>query len=372
MVWGQKGLWNFAATTDAFGPVCSGLDCSDGNVDHPGPNSGTPANTPFVAASHNFATGAGGSNPGFWNYSNNPGNQAQGNCYSGPGDQGGAMGSFCVHRSAAMANSITYLGADPLAVSAWALATLNFYEAQYVGGQSGTGTNQSNPINNFQARNQFDFVPILPDGSQLPISNHQWSIGGATLVASASPSFLGVFAETGQTFNLSSTNSAHLDVMIATAVGGSRPGNCFTPGCGGGGGATGTMTASTNGADAQMFGGCGATTFVGGAGNDVVGIGTSCYGPLAAATVQFGTNTTSKTKQIGFATDYAGNIGAFRPGIDTLKIKSNLDGSGVTTAAQFAALCTVSGGDTICSLPSGNTITLKGVTSSITSSVVIF
>jgi hypothetical protein len=62
----------------------------------------------------------------------------------------------------------------------------------------------------------------------------------------------------------------------------------------------------------------------------------------------------------------------FRPGTDTLKIKTNLDGSGVTTAAQFATLCAVTGGDTVCNLGGGNTITLKGVTSSITSSVVIF
>ncbi len=62
----------------------------------------------------------------------------------------------------------------------------------------------------------------------------------------------------------------------------------------------------------------------------------------------------------------------FRPGTDTIKIKTNLDGSGVTTAAQVAALCATSGSDTVCSFGGGNTITIKANTGPLSSWFTIF
>ncbi len=49
----------------------------------------------------------------------------------------------------------------------------------------------------------------------------------------------------------------------------------------------------------------------------------------------------------------------FRPGTDTLKVKQNLNGNGITTAAGLVAAATLSGNDVVFNLGSGNTITVK-------------
>jgi hypothetical protein len=82
----------------------------------------------------------------------------------------------------------------------------------------------------------------------------------------------------------------------------------------------------------------------------------------AACTFQFGTVGSGMTK-----------IANFRHGKDVLKVKSNLNGNGLTTAAQVFSHCSASGGNTVCDLLTGNKkIALDGVSILQSSDITIF
>jgi hypothetical protein len=285
-----------------------------------------------------------------------------GNCNASGTAGGGVNGGDCQLLLAAVAGAIQHAPSPEMLsflVHAWSVLSLNSLEAFYYGN---TPPNTlGDLIGSYQQINQFAQVPRLPDGKWLNMTNAQIQpVGSATFACTASPCALLAGVETGSTYSFSSTNSASYDIMAVNAKGGSQVGSSLTPGAGGGGGGTGTMTASTLGADTYMIGGCGSGTFNGGAGNDVIVPRGNCYGATGAQTVRFRTNTTAKTKQIGYTTDYAGTVGAFRPGTDTLNIVTNLDGTGVTTATSVMARCTTNvAGDAVFNFDGG--ITLKGV-----------
>lgn len=281
------------------------------------------------------------------------------------------MGSYCVIRQASLAGTISRVS-NVGSIQGWAFEHVGQLLAMIQ--NPGGALTYGDLITSYRTRNQWDIAPQLPDGSFFSESNMQFQISGSpSLTCRANPCLLGIFVERGSTYNLTGAHGGSIDVMTVAAVGGSQTGGPPNgPGTGGDGGGTGMMRAGS--ADSYMFGGCGAGTFIGGSGNDIIVPGANCYGALAAQTIQFDIKTIGKTKQIGYATDYAGYVGRFRPGTDTLKIKSTIDAQNppFSRPSDFTNHCSVIDGDTVCALPGNNVIVLKGVTSSLGSSVMIF
>jgi hypothetical protein len=185
----------------------------------------------------------------------------------------------------------------------------------------------------------FQIRPRMPDGKVIYYPQIQISLtGNVTLTSSGGTSMLATAGTGNDTLN-GGTGS---DLLYA--------------------GTTGTQIVNAGTGSQYMFGclGCatGTTKFVDNIGNNFMRGSTSA----SANTYEFGTNNSGQD-----------TIDNFRPGTDILRIKSTLDGGSFADAAAFTATCTVVGGTkTVCSPGGINTITLNGVTTDLTASVVIF
>lgn len=160
-------------------------------------------------------------------------------------------------------------------------------------------------------------------------------------------------------------------------------------------GCTGSSGATINGGagTAEIYLGCpaGDTAINSGTGNNVMlaawnATGTTTFVDCPAANATCGNNimygATLNGSSVGAPTganvfDFEransgqDTIWNFRPGKDTLKVKQNLNGNGITTAAGLGAAATVIGKDVVINLGSGNTVTLKRMVtpSNVTTSV---
>ena len=169
---------------------------------------------------------------------------------------------------------------------------------------------------------QFQIAPRLPDGNYLDQANIQ--------IDSSSS-------------NLTLRTTAGADSLIHAGSGADTliAGNGTTDLLFGGSG-NDVFQAGTG--NAYMFGGSAANTFIAGTGNDYM------QGAGIANTYVFNQNNTGQ--------DIIGN---FNTATDTLNIVANLNGNGITTAAQFLASATVDNGNTVFHLSPTSTITLLGV-----------
>ena len=143
------------------------------------------------------------------------------------------------------------------------------------------------------------------------------------------------------------------------------------------GGGSATLTGG-NGTTDLMFGGTGSTTFNPGPGNDYLfaaynATGTQTFNDNTGNNYMYGTS--SGHNAYAFNENNSGHdtIANFNVNTDQLQIASNLNGNGITTAAQLIASATISNGNTILHLSSKDDITLLGVTqpSSLLSSILV-
>lgn len=279
-------------------------------------------------------------------------------------NQGGVFGGYPHLRLMELTGAIKWSTPTSLAwnLHAWANDFTNIAQCFRV---DANAFNQGFPgiLAGLSYTNEWAYVPQLPsdgkylDGSKTIASDNG---GNATLVCTTDPCVALAVVEPGSTYSITGQNGTSIFVANVNAKGGSQFGPNYPTGPGGGGGGTGTITALS--AETYAADGCGAGKFVSGTGNAIYALGGNCYGASAPHTVEIGTDLTGKTIQIGYPTDYAGNVGTFRPGTDPLRIGAHLNGRTYASSGDFTSHCSVISGDTICDLGNNSTVVFKGTT----------
>lgn len=126
---------------------------------------------------------------------------------------------------------------------------------------------------------------------------------------------------------------------------------------------TATLIGGTGHTD-LLFGGAGPTTLIAGTGNDYLFAGTG-----AAVFID---NTGNDYMKAGPAADtftfadmHPGHdtIANFKPGVDVLKIASNVDGGNIASAADLLSAASVVGGSTVLHLGPNHDLTIQGINS---------
>jgi hypothetical protein len=235
-------------------------------------------------------------------------------------------GGYAAISKAALADLITYTE-SPKAIQAYGYVASQMAYAFALAGGSDTPA--------YQTDAQWAVIPRLPDGVYLQNSQMQIDTSGAsqvTLTATAGDSLLSVVGS-----------------GTATLTGGTGTSDLLF----GGSGPT-TLIAGTG--NDYMFTGSGATTFVDNTGDNYM------KGGAGANTYVFTENNSGHD-----------TIANFNTATDMLRIGSNLNGDGITTASQLIAGATVSNGDTVLHLSSKDDITLLGITapSSLLNSILV-
>jgi Ca2+-binding RTX toxin-like protein len=232
------------------------------------------------------------------------------------------MGGYAPIAKAALAGEITYTQSTQ-AIQAYGFVVSQIAYAFSLGGSdfsSGSGATLAQAYQNYP---QFSIVPRLPDGVWLQNSQMQIDVSGAssvTLTATGGDSLLAVVGNGTATLN---GGSGSCDLLY------------------GGGGPT-RLNAGTG--NDYMFGGSGPTTFADNTGNNYMHGGTSANSFL-------------------FAENNSGHdiIANFNVSTDQVRIGANLNGNGITSAAQLLAGATVNNGNTVLHLSQKDDITLFGI-----------
>jgi hypothetical protein len=232
--------------------------------------------------------------------------------------------------AAALADEITYTQ-SPQAIRAYGFVVSQVANAFALAGQ--------NEAAGYQATPEFSIMPRLPDGVWLENSQMQIDTSGASTVT------------------LTATGG---DSLLAVV-----------------GNGTATLTGGTGTSD-LMFGGTGSTTFNPGPGNDYLfaaynATGTQTFNDNTGNNYMYGSS--SGPNVYVFAENNSGHdtIANFNISTDHVQIAPNLDGNGITNAAQLIAGATVSNGNTVLHLSSKDDITLLGVSqpSSLVNSILV-
>jgi hypothetical protein len=221
---------------------------------------------------------------------------------------------------AALADEITYTQ-SPQAIQAYGFVVSQVAYAFTLAGQSETAGYQQFP--------QFSIVPKLPDGVWLQHSQMQIVSSDASSVALTASGGDSLLAVTGA--------STPYYTGTATLTGGIGTCDLLF-----GGNGTTTLNAGTG--NDYLFGGAGSTTFVDNTGNDYMhgGTGTNIY---------------------MFTENHSGHdtIANFNLAADHMQIGANVNGNGITSAAQLIAGATVKNGSTVLHLSPQDDITLIGI-----------
>jgi hypothetical protein len=248
------------------------------------------------------------------------------------------MGGYGAVAKAALADEITYTG-SPQAIQAYGFVVSQIAYAFSLNGSdfsSGSGATLADAYQNYP---QWSIMPRLPDGTWLPNSQMQIDTSGASTVT------------------LTATGG---DSLLAVV-----------------GNGTATLTGGTGSSD-LMFGGRGATTFNPGPGNDYLfaaynATGTQTFNDNTGNNYMYGSS--SGTNVYAFADNNSGHdtIANFNVSTDRLRIAPNLNGSGVSSAAQLVAGATINNGNTVLHLSPTNDITLLGISqpSSLVNSILV-
>src|SRR5262249_30801672 len=236
-----------------------------------------------------------------------------------------AGGGYAVIAKAALADLITYTH-SPQAIQAYGYVVS---QIAYAFGQapSEAAAYQSDPI--------WSQMPRLPDGVWLQNSQMQIDTSGASTVSL----------------------TAHGGDSLLAVVGNG----------------TATLTGGTGGCD-LLFGGSGPTTLRAGTGNDYL-FGGSRPTTFVDRTSNNYLHRGTRSHTYQFTGNGSGHdtIANFNLNTDHLQIGTNLNGNGVTTAAQLIAGATVSNGNTMLHLSPNDDITFLGITqpSSLINSILI-
>jgi hypothetical protein len=243
------------------------------------------------------------------------------------------MGGFGQVQLAEQAAAITGLGANsvPEAVQAWAFY-IGRADAQAYALAGSTVTCD------FEYTAQYNVAPQLPDGTYLYWNNITVSVSQTTpsITASGGDQLIACVDSVTSCSLTGAGVSTTTTIMECDQI------------------ATGIACTETAkpGENDFMFGAwVGTDVFLDDTGNNYM-VGSPSGG---VNTFKFGQNNVNNSGQ--------DTVKNFRPGTDSIVIKTNLDGSGVTTPAGVAALCAASGANTVCSFGGGNTITILGQTS---------
>jgi hypothetical protein len=239
----------------------------------------------------------------------------------------GALSGYPVIAKAALADLITYTQ-SPQAIEAYGYVAGQI-AAAWAGDSIGmAAAYQTNPM--------WSVMPRLPDGEYLQASQRQIDI---------------------------SNNST----VMLTATGGDSLLSVV-------GGGTATLVGGNGGTD-LLFGGSGPTTLVAGTGNDYLFAG--------AGATTFIDNKGDDYMKGGPAADIftfadvnpgRDTVANFKVGTDTLKIGSNLNGNGITSAAQLISGASAVGGSTVLHLDPHHDVTILGIgtPSALANSIIVF
>jgi hypothetical protein len=238
----------------------------------------------------------------------------------------GTQGGYAVIAKAALADLITYTQ-SPQAIEAYGYVVSQIAEA-WAGNSAGMEAA-------YQADPMWSVMPRLPDGEYLSASQMQIDTSNdstVTLTATGGNSLLSVVGE-----------------GTATLIGGDGIDLLF-----GGGGPT-TLIAGTG--NDYLFAGAGATTFIDKGGDDYMKGGTG------ADTFMF--------TDVNPGHDIIAN---FKMGTDVVKIASNLNGNGITSAAELVSGASVVEGSTVLHLDLDHDVTIRGIDtpSTLVNSIVVF
>lgn len=237
-------------------------------------------------------------------------------------------GSYPGGRLTSMLMDGTWFGTSNIAT--W--RTFAWLKAWFVDYLVQVGTNPNNPNNPGAGVAGWPVVPfnlisaVMPNGKSLEDANNVVNTSTGTQTAAPVNATLPAF--------LACTRSS------SCTLNGGTGSNIFE------GAPTGTTTINIGTGGDMAFAAwnaSGTTTFVDNTGNDIT------YGGSGAGANVFDFEVASSGQDL---------IWNFRPGTDTLKVKQNLNGNGITTAAGLVSAATVSGNDVVFNLGSGNTISM--------------
>jgi len=224
------------------------------------------------------------------------------------------QGGYAVIAKAALADEITYTQ-SPQAIQAYGFVVSQIAVVWNSSNQSEIAAYQKDPM--------WSVMPRLPDGVYLPYSQMQIDTSGASTV----------------------TLTASGGVSLLAVVGNG----------------TATLTGS-NGTCDLLYGGSGPTTLVAGTGNDYMfgGSASNTFVDNIGNNYMQGAGTANVYM---FVKSNSGHdtIANFNPTADHLQIAANLNGNGITSAAQLISGATFSNGNTTLHLSSKDDITLIGV-----------
>lgn len=206
-----------------------------------------------------------------------------------------------------------------------ALQALGFVEGQVIAGYGPPGY----AVAAFQEFPQFNFMPQMPDGTWLTANARATfdQTGSGGTISAGSGDWL-IAKQGAGTMTLNGESVGSSDIIV---------------------GDSGTTAINAGTASLYAVGGCGATTFTANSGSNDFNGGATCYAPSAAKSYVYGTAYTG-----------AQTIRGFRHGTDNITFKSNLNGSGITTAAGFIAAGTTSGSNCVFATGGASTITVVG------------
>jgi hypothetical protein len=224
------------------------------------------------------------------------------------------QGGYAITAKAALADEITYTQ-SPQAIQAY-----GFVVSQVAGVWSAMGGGETAA---WQTDPMWNLMPKLPDGVYLPNSQMQIETSGASSVALTANGGDSLLAVVGSGTATLSGGTGSCDLLF------------------GGSGPT-TLKAGTG--NDYLFGGSASNTFVDSTGNNYM------HGGSGANTYVFRENNSGHD-----------TIANFNISTDHLQIGANLDGNGITTAAQLIAGANVSNGNTVLHLSAKDDITLLGV-----------
>ncbi len=252
---------------------------------------------------------------------------------------GGYCGAFVTNKAGSLAELLTNEW-EPQGIEAYAFNVSQTKYAYCCAPTYGGFTDQAHDIRDYP---EFNTIPKLPNGNFL--RQDEWYIDAS-------------FDITGShTTTVTPTVTANAPDCLVVAVANNAPGGSSVAtlnGCSGYGilmGHKGTATLNAGTGPQWMFGHWEAatTTFNDNVGNNYMKGG--------------GTLNNFKFNTVGGGTTEIAN---FNPATDTLTVKTNLNGNGITTAAGVYGTCSVAGGKTTCNLGTGNkVVTLDGLTSNI-------